>query len=202
MLNTTTTMPSLARSFRSFSTTLPTSPMPPPSTNTSPAGTAVSHFMCLAVSSMTLPFSATQMWSAAMPMSWASRLWICSIRCSPWRGMKNRGRVRAWMIFSSSWQAWPLTWSISALSYTTSAPRRNSSLIIRPTVTSLPGMALAERITLSPGPMSTCLWLPKAMRYNALISSPWEPVVTITCCLAGSCCSRFSSISVPLGTFM
>ena len=48
---------------------------------------------------------------------------------------------------------------MSALSYTTSAPLRNSSLMTRPTVTSLPGMALAEMMTLSPGPMSTCLWV-------------------------------------------
>ena len=31
-------------------------------------------------------------------------------------GMKKRGLVSAWIIFSSSWQAWPETWSISALS--------------------------------------------------------------------------------------
>ena len=138
--------------------------------------------MCLVVSSMTEPFSATQMLLGSMPMDSATRLWICSIRCSPWRGMKKRGLVRAWMIFSSSWQAWPDTCSMSALSYTTSAPLRNSSLMTRPTVTSLPGMAEAEMMTLSWGPMSICLWVEKAMRYRALISSPWLPVVMITCC--------------------
>ena len=116
--------------------------------------------------------------------------------------MKNLGRVSAWMIFSSSWQAWPDTCSISALSYTTSAPLRNSSLITRPTVTSLPGMALAEMMTLSPGPMSTCLWVENAMRYRALISSPCEPVVTMTCWFRGSPFSRLMSTSVFFGTFM
>ena len=43
-----------------------------------------------------------QMLLGCMPMLSATRLWIWSMRCSPWRGMKNLGLVRAWMIFSSS----------------------------------------------------------------------------------------------------
>ena len=57
-------------------------------------------------------------------------------------------------------------------------------------------------MTLSPGPMSTCLWVENAMRYRALISSPWEPVVTMTCWFRGSPLMRLMSISVFLGTFM
>ena len=34
-------------------------------------------------------------------------------------------------------------------------------------------------------PSSTCLCWEKAMRYRALISSPWEPVVTMTCLFFG-----------------
>ena len=37
--------------------------------------------------------------------------WVKSVR-----DMKNFGFVSAWMIFSSSWQAWPETWSMSARS--------------------------------------------------------------------------------------
>ena len=116
MGRTTTTMPSSARRLRSLMTTAPTSPTPEPSTYTSPEGTVPPSLMVLAVISMTEPLSAMAMWLRSMPMSWASWEWIWSIRCSPWRGMKNRGFVRAWMIFSSSWQAWPDTWSMSARS--------------------------------------------------------------------------------------
>ena len=84
----------------------------------------------------------------------------------------------------------------------TFTPLRNSSLMTRPTVTSLPGMAEAEMMTLSPAPSSTCLWVEKAMRYRALISSPWEPVVTMTCLFLGRPLILLMSMRVFLGTFM
>ena len=45
---------------------------------------------------------------------------------------------------------------------------------------SLPGMAEAEMMIRSPGWISTCRWLEKAMRYRADIASPWLPVVMMT----------------------
>ena len=45
---------------------------------------------------------------------------------------------------------------------------------------SLPGMAEAEMMIRSPGWMSTCLWVEKAMRYRADMFSPWDPVETKT----------------------
>ena len=71
----------------------------------------------------------------------------------------------------------------------------------RPTVTSLPGMAEAEMMTLSCGPMSICLCVEKAMRYSALISSPWLPVVMMTCCCGGRPLMRLTSMTVPFGSF-
>ena len=69
-------------------------------------------------------------------------------------------------------------------------------------VFSLPGMALAEMMTLSPGPTSTCRCWEKAMRYRALISSPWLPVVTMTCLSRGRDLILLMSTTVFLGSFM
>ena len=70
---------------------------------------AVSKQAFWQVNSNTVPNSPMWMFRGFMPMDWASLLWICKCRCSPWTGRKNRGLTRAWMIFSSSWQAWPET---------------------------------------------------------------------------------------------
>ena len=40
------------------------------------------------------------------------------------------------------------------------------------------------------------------MRYRALISSPWEPVVTMTCLFLGRPLIRLMSTRVFLGTFI
>ena len=61
--------------------------------------------------------------------------------------MKNFGRTSAWMIFSSSWQAWPETCSVPALSLKTSAFFRYSSLMMVFREFSLPGIAEAEMMT-------------------------------------------------------
>ncbi len=57
--------------------------------------------------------------------------------------------------------------------------------MMRPMAFSLPGMAEAEISTRSKAVMSTCLWLEKAMRYNADIFSPCEPVATMTSLFLG-----------------
>ena len=64
---------------------------------------------------------------------------------------------------------------------------------------SLPGMAEAEMITWSPGWISTCRWLEKAMRYRADISSPCEPVETMTSLSLGTDLIWLMSTSVPSG---
>ena len=69
-------------------------------------------------------------------------------------------------------------------------------------VFSLPGMALAEMMTRSPGPTSICRCWEKAMRYRALISSPWLPVVTMTCLSRGMALILLMSTTVFLGSFM
>ena len=100
---------------------------------------------------------------------------------------KELGPNQAWMIFSSSWQAWPETWRVPAFSLTTSAFFRYSSLMILLTELSLPGTAEAEMITRSPAWISTCLWVEKAMRKRADMASPWLPVVMMhTLSLAGT----------------
>ena len=70
----------------------------------------------LPVSSNWEPISPTKMWLGFMPRLWARRPWSCRWRCSPWTGKKNLGLTRAWMIFSSSRQAWPETWRPSLFS--------------------------------------------------------------------------------------
>ena len=52
--------------------------------------------------------------------------------------------------------------------------------MVRETSFSLPGIGVAEIITVSPGMMPTFLWSFIAMRVKALIGSPWLPVVMIT----------------------
>ena len=56
------------------------------------------------------------------------------------------------MSLSSSWVAWPETWTKAMSSHSTSAPRRRSGLMTRLIVRSWPGMTRAERITRSPAP--------------------------------------------------
>lgn len=72
----------------------------------------------------------------------------------------------------------------------------------RETVFSLPGMALAEMMTRSPGPTSICLCWENAMRYRADISSPCEPVVTMTCFSSGIDLILLMSTTVFFGGFM
>ena len=106
----TTSMPSVARCWRSRSTTLPTPSVSVPSTRTRPAVTFPFFFTLFSVSSITSPHCATTQFFASMPISLASSAWRQSIRCSPWTGMKNLGFVSAIMVFCSCWQAWPETW--------------------------------------------------------------------------------------------
>ena len=66
-----------------------------------PSGGYAPHFMCLVVSSMTEPFSATQMFRGSMPM--ASATCLCAASAAHRAGNEELGLGQsAWMIFSSS----------------------------------------------------------------------------------------------------
>ena len=59
----------------------------------------------------------------------------------------------------------------------TRAPCRKRLSTLRATACSFPGMALAERTTVSPSAMVMWRCVPLAMRVRALVGSPWLPVV-------------------------
>ena len=54
--------------------------------------------------------------------------------------------------------------------------------IVFETSFSLPGIGVAEMMTVSPGTMPTLRWSDIDMRVNADIGSPWLPVVMMTIC--------------------
>ena len=49
--------------------------------------------------------------------------------------------------------------------------------MVLPTLSSLPGIGVAEMTTVSPSLSSTCGWSSNAMRVSAESGSPWLPVV-------------------------
>ncbi len=57
--------------------------------------------------------------------------------------------------------------------------------MVRATYSSLPGIGLAETMTVSPGSISTNRWSRLAIRARPAIGSPWAPVVAITSLSAG-----------------
>ena len=57
--------------------------------------------------------------------------------------------------------------------------------IVSLTARSLPGIGVAEKITVSPSWSSTCGWSPWAMRRSADSGSPWLPVEMITSLWSG-----------------
>ena len=68
---------------------------------------------------------------------------------------------------------------------------------------SLPGMAEAEMMTRSPGWMSTCRWVEKAMRVRADMVSPWLPVVMMHTLFLGRLLIVVQRPpAVPSGTFI
>ena len=87
---------------------------------------------------------------------------------------------------SSSWHAWPDTWTGAISSCSTSAPAFASWLIESCTRSSFPGTGFAEMMTVSPGPTSSAGWSPYAMRVRADIGSPWLPVVSASTWCGGS----------------
>ena len=52
--------------------------------------------------------------------------------------------------------------------------------MVRATYSSLPGIGLADTMTVSPGWISTNRWSRLAIRARPAIGSPWAPVVAIT----------------------
>ena len=68
----------------------------------------------------------------------------------------------------------------------TFAPALNRLSIVRETYSSLPGIGLALRITVSPCSISTNRWSRLAMRARPDIGSPWEPVVAMTILPSGT----------------
>ena len=70
------------------------------------------------------------------------------------------------------------------------------------TARSLPGIGVAEKITVSPLCRSTSRWSPAAMRRNADRGSPWLPVDTTTSFSSGKSSIIFGLTSIPSGTSM
>ena len=75
-------------------------------------------------------------------------------------------------------------------------------LIVSLTARSLPGIGVAEKITVSPSCSSTCGWSPCAMRRSADSGSPWLPVEITTSLWSGKSSISFGPTSMPSGTSM
>ena len=74
--------------------------------------------------------------------------------------------------------------------------------IVSLTARSLPGIGVAEKITVSPSCSSTCGWSPWAMRRSAESGSPWLPVEITTSLWSGKSSISLAPTSIPSGTSM
>ena len=158
---------------------LPTSPTPRPSTKIAPACTRPPLRPPSLSNSKIWPLSPIRTFLGSTPIATPSSPWRRNMRYSPWTGIKYSGRTRLSIVLSSSWLAWPDTWIPRSLPYTTWQPNRSKLSIVLPTAPSLPGIGVAEMITVSFGANSTVRWLLVAIRDKPAIGSPWEPVVKI-----------------------
>ena len=84
----------------------------------------------------------------------------------------------------------------------TSAPSRYRRSTVSFTARSLPGIGVAEKITVSPACRSTWGWSEAAIRRSADSGSPWLPVEITTSFSSGKSDSRLGSTSIPSGTWM
>ena len=75
-------------------------------------------------------------------------------------------------------------------------------MITLPMACSLPGMVEAEMMMRSPGRISTCRWVEKAMRDRADMVSPWLPVVMMQILFLGRDLMWFRSMTTPSGMFI
>ena len=153
-------------------TILPTSPTPKPSTYTLPACTLSASRPLRPVNSNICPFSPIKILSRFTPKLSAISACLCSMRYSPCIGIKKRGRISDNIIFNSSCEPWPDTWTFLSEPCTTCAPSFTNLSIV-----SLPGIGDAERITVSFGWIWICRCAPSAIRERPAIGSPWLPVV-------------------------
>ena len=74
--------------------------------------------------------------------------------------------------------------------------------IVSLTARSLPGIGVAEKITVSPLWSSTCGWSAWAMRRSADSGSPWLPVEITTSFESGKSSISLGPTSIPSGTSM
>ncbi len=74
--------------------------------------------------------------------------------------------------------------------------------IVSLTARSLPGMDVAEKMTVSPSWSATCGWSSWAMRRRAESGSPWLPVERITSFSSGKSSISPGPTSMPSGTSM
>src|SRR4051794_18772714 len=74
--------------------------------------------------------------------------------------------------------------------------------IVSFTARSLPGIGVAEKITVSPACRSTFGWSPCAIRRRADSGSPWEPVEITTILWSGKSSTSRTPTSIPSGTSM
>ncbi len=122
------------------------------------------------------PFSWTRL--EGMPSASAKRRCSWRWRASPWTGMTIRGRIQWNMAASSGRPGWPETWTWAWRSVIMITSARASAFWMRPMATSLPGICLEEKTTVSSS-SSLIWWLSKAIRARAARSSPWPPVAII-----------------------
>jgi hypothetical protein len=82
-------------------------------------------------------------------------------------------------------------------SVSTVAPSRQRRFTVSCTLTSLPGIALAETTTVSLEEIWTAGWSPKAIRVSAERGSPWLPVhrMSVSCGMNSSSRRGFTSRS-------
>ena len=154
---TIVTIPSLAKSLLSLKTILPTSPIPIPSTNTTPVCT---FSVAIALSweiSKTWPVSNVNTFDLSIPNFKAKSLWCFRCLYSPCTGIKYLGFTNVWINFNSSLYACPDTCISSKSSYITSTPFLYSWFITLDTNLSFPGIGDADIINKSSCSIDICL---------------------------------------------
>ena len=87
------TMPSSAICWRSRRVSRSTTPRREESTSSMPDGTLPAMEMLSGVRATTSPLLMITMFSSGTPMLCAVWAWRTNMRCSPWTGKKNLGRV-------------------------------------------------------------------------------------------------------------
>jgi hypothetical protein len=101
----------------------------------------------------------------------------------------------------SSCQPWPEAWIGASFAVITEAPIWKMRSTVSLTARSLPGIGVAEKITVSPEWSSTSRWSLWAIRRSAESGSPWLPVEMTTTFSSGKSSTSFGWMNSPCGAF-